>query len=79
MPQESLTELEFVDETVGMNIPKNFIPSIEKVTVTWNCAFQWDAIYEYKNSFHAHINRLNLLLHRSANMWIFIYLNLHLL
>ncbi|XP_066024162.1 elongation factor G, mitochondrial isoform X3 [Pocillopora verrucosa] len=30
MPQESLTELEFVDETVGMNIPKNFIPSIEK-------------------------------------------------
>lgn len=46
MPQESLTELEFVDETVGMNIPKNFIPSIEKVTVTWNCAFQWDAIYE---------------------------------
>ena len=63
MPQESLTELEFVDETVGMNIPKNFIPSIEKVTVTWNCAFQWDAIYEYKNSFHAHIDRLKLLKH----------------
>lgn len=63
MPQESLTELEFVDETVGMNIPKNFIPSIEKVTATWNCAFQWDAIYEYKNSFHAHIDRLKLLKH----------------
>lgn len=31
MPEHSLTELEFVDATVGMNIPKTFIPSIEKV------------------------------------------------
>ena len=31
MPEHALTELEFVDATVGMNIPKNFIPSIEKV------------------------------------------------
>ncbi|KAL9965352.1 hypothetical protein ACROYT_G029141 [Oculina patagonica] len=30
MPEHSLTELEFVDATVGMNIPKTFIPSIEK-------------------------------------------------
>lgn len=30
LPEESITELEFVDATVGMNIPKNFVPSIEK-------------------------------------------------
>lgn len=32
MPEGRFTEIEFVDATVGMNIPKNFIPSIEKVT-----------------------------------------------
>ena len=26
-------EVEFLDETVGQNIPKNFIPAIQKVTV----------------------------------------------
>ena len=31
MPEDKVTEIEFVDATVGMNIPKNFIPSIEKV------------------------------------------------
>ena len=31
MPEESLTENLFEDATIGMNIPKNFIPSIEKV------------------------------------------------
>ena len=31
MPEESLTENQFEDATIGMNIPKNFIPSIEKV------------------------------------------------
>ena len=31
MPEESLTENHFEDATIGMNIPKNFIPSIEKV------------------------------------------------
>lgn len=30
MPEDSLTKVEFVDATVGMNIPKNFIPAIEK-------------------------------------------------
>lgn len=30
MPDDKVTEIEFVDATVGMNIPKNFIPSIEK-------------------------------------------------
>jgi len=30
MPEDKVTEIEFVDATVGMNIPKNFIPSIEK-------------------------------------------------
>ena len=30
---EATTDIEFVDATVGMNIPKNFIPSIEKVTI----------------------------------------------
>ncbi|EDO46028.1 predicted protein [Nematostella vectensis] len=30
MPPESITKNEFVDATVGMNIPKNFIPAIEK-------------------------------------------------
>ena len=34
MPEESLTENEFVDATIGMNIPKNFIPSIEKVIMS---------------------------------------------
>jgi len=33
MPEENITDIEFVDATVGMNIPKNFIPAIEKVTV----------------------------------------------
>ena len=33
MPAESITQNEFVDATVGMNIPKNFIPAIEKVIV----------------------------------------------
>ena len=28
--EEELTALEFEDATVGMNIPKQFIPSIEK-------------------------------------------------
>ena len=32
MPEDKITEIDFVDATVGMNIPKNFIPSIEKVT-----------------------------------------------
>ncbi len=27
---EDLTQLEFEDRTVGMNIPKSFIPAIEK-------------------------------------------------
>ncbi|KAK2573686.1 Elongation factor G [Acropora cervicornis] len=31
MPEDKVTEIEFVDATVGMNIPKNFIPSIEKL------------------------------------------------
>lgn len=30
LPEESLTKLEFLDATVGMNIPRSFIPSIEK-------------------------------------------------
>ncbi|XP_068734781.1 elongation factor G, mitochondrial-like [Montipora capricornis] len=30
MPEDKITEIDFVDATVGMNIPKNFIPSIEK-------------------------------------------------
>lgn len=30
LPEESLTKVEFADETVGMNIPKSFIPAIEK-------------------------------------------------
>ena len=32
MPPESITKNEFLDATVGMNIPKNFIPAIEKVS-----------------------------------------------
>ena len=43
MPQESITDNEFVDATVGMNIPKNFIPSIEKVTVPWG--YMHDTFY----------------------------------
>ena len=34
MPEESLTENQFEDATIGMNIPKNFIPSIEKVIIS---------------------------------------------
>ena len=34
MPEESLTENQFEDATIGMNIPKNFIPSIEKVMMS---------------------------------------------
>eukprot|EP00112_Aurelia_sp_Birch-Aquarium-sp1_P011360 Seg2389.5 transcript_id=Seg2389.5/GoldUCD/mRNA.D3Y31 product="Elongation factor G mitochondrial" protein_id=Seg2389.5/GoldUCD/D3Y31 len=30
LPETSLTKLEFVDATIGMNIPKTFIPAIEK-------------------------------------------------
>ena len=30
LKKEELTKVEFVDETVGMNIPKGFIPAIEK-------------------------------------------------
>ncbi len=30
MTNDQLTQLEFVDGTVGMNIPKSFIPGIEK-------------------------------------------------
>lgn len=28
---EQYTKVEFVDETIGMNIPKNYLPAIEKV------------------------------------------------
>ena len=31
LSEDQLTSVEFSDETVGMNIPKNFIPAIEKV------------------------------------------------
>jgi hypothetical protein len=31
LPEEEYTKIEFDDATIGMNIPKNFIPSIEKV------------------------------------------------
>jgi hypothetical protein len=31
LPAEEYTKIEFDDATIGMNIPKNFIPSIEKV------------------------------------------------
>ena len=34
MPEDSLTENQFEDATIGMNIPKNFIPSIEKVMMS---------------------------------------------
>ena len=30
LTEEELTKLEFEDSTVGMNIPKQFIPAIEK-------------------------------------------------
>jgi len=30
LPEESITKIEFADATVGMNIPKSFIPAIEK-------------------------------------------------
>lgn len=30
---EAATDIEFLDATVGMNIPKNFIPAIEKVLI----------------------------------------------
>ena len=30
MPEDELDKLQFSDETVGNNIPKNFVPSIEK-------------------------------------------------
>ena len=31
---EAATDIEFLDATVGMNIPKNFIPAIEKVLIS---------------------------------------------
>ena len=30
LPADQLTQLEFEDNTIGMNIPKPFIPAIEK-------------------------------------------------
>ena len=33
LPEESITKIEFADATVGMNIPKSFIPAIEKVSM----------------------------------------------
>ena len=38
MPEGQETRLEFIDATVGINIPKNFIPSIEKVIQSANLA-----------------------------------------
>lgn len=31
LEESEYTKLNFVDDTVGMNIPKNYIPAIEKV------------------------------------------------
>lgn len=42
MPEESLTENQFEDATIGMNIPKNFIPSIEKV-INDVCLHSWSS------------------------------------
>lgn len=33
LPPEDYTKLEFVDNTIGTNIPKAFVPSIEKVGI----------------------------------------------
>ena len=54
MPEESLTENQFEDATIGMNIPKNFIPSIEKVindtTLLLACTKQLEQ-FSFKRSF----------------------------
>ena len=36
LPPEENTQIVFVDETVGANIPKGFMGSIEAVSVTYN-------------------------------------------
>ena len=33
LPVESNTKIEFKDKTVGTNVPKNYIPSIETVSI----------------------------------------------
>ncbi len=50
LPEESLTKVEFVDATVGMNIPKSFIPSIEKVVLSALPIFSLNIVKE--NAIH---------------------------
>jgi len=44
MPEESLTENQFEDTTIGMNKSKKFIPSVEKVM---NDVYNYTSLYSY--------------------------------
>lgn len=45
---EAATDIEFLDATVGMNIPKNFIPAIEKVLISRHFFSSNQAFKQYR-------------------------------
>lgn len=44
---EDYTKLEFEDRTVGTNIPKQFVPAVEKVQSIFLCVCMWYKKYQF--------------------------------